>query len=137
MLANGITLAMKKSGESEYVVLPGLKEVPELGADPEKVDNTTLGDSVKIYELGIGDAGDLAYKFKWENKTADSTYRKLRAVADTKETVSFKETFPDGTAFTFDAQCSLKVGGGGVNAAMEYTLNLGLQSDIAVENPTK
>lgn len=136
MLANGITLAMKKSGESEYVVLPGLKEVPELGADPEKVDNTTLGDSVKIYELGIGDAGDLAYKFKWENKTADSTYRKLRAVADTKETVSFKETFPDGTAFTFDAQCSLKVGGGGVNAAMEYTLNLGLQSDIAVENPT-
>lgn len=136
MLANGITLAMKKSGESEYEILPGLKEVPELGADPEKVDNTTLGDSVKIYELGIGDAGDLAYKFKWENKTADSTYRKLRAVADTKETVSFKETFPDGTAFTFDAQCSLKVGGGGVNAAMEYTLNLGLQSDIAVENPT-
>lgn len=136
MLANGITLAMKKSGESEYEILPGLKEVPELGADPEKVDNTTLGDSVKIYELGIGDAGDLAYKFKWENKTADSTYRKLRAVADTKETVSFKEAFPDGTAFTFDAQCSLKVGGGGVNAAMEYTLNLGLQSDIAVENPT-
>lgn len=136
MLANGITLAMKKSGESEYAVLPGLKEVPELGADPEKVDNTTLADAVKIYELGIGDAGDLAYKFKWENKTADSTYRKLRAVADTKETVSFKETFPDGTAFTFDAQCSLKVGGGGVNAAMEYTLNLGLQSDITVENPT-
>ena len=83
MLANGITLAMKKSGESKYEILPGLKEVPELGADPEKVDNTTLGDSVKIYELGIGDAGDLAYKFKWENKTADSTYRKLRAVADT------------------------------------------------------
>lgn len=136
MLANGITLAMKKSGESEYAVLPGLKEVPELGADPEKVDNTTLADAVKIYELGIGDAGDLAYKFKWENKTTDSTYRKLRAVADTKETVSFKETFPDGTAFTFDAQCSLKVGGGGVNAAMEYTLNLGLQSDITVENPT-
>lgn len=136
MLANGITLAMKKSGESEYVILPGLKEVPELGADPEKVDNTTLADAVKIYELGIGDAGDLAYKFKWENRTADSTYRKLRAVAGTKETVSFKETFPDGTAFTFDAQCSLKVGGGGVNAAMEYTLNLGLQSDITVENPT-
>ena len=136
MLANGITLAMKKSGESEYVILPGLKEAPELGADPEKVDNTTLADAVKIYELGIGDAGDLAYKFKWENRTADSTYRKLRAVAGTKETVSFKETFPDGTAFTFDAQCSLKVGGGGVNAAMEYTLNLGLQSDITVENPT-
>ena len=136
MLANGITLSMKKSSGSEYEILKGLKEVPELGADPEKVDNTTLEDKIKIYELGIGDPGDLAYKFKWENAAESSTYRKLRAVADTKETVSFKETFPDKTSFTFDAQCSLKVGGGGVNGAIEFTLSLGLQSDITVENPT-
>ena len=136
MLANGITLSMKKSGGSEYEILKGLKEVPELGADPEKVDNTTLDDKIKIYELGIGDPGDLAYKFKWENGAESSTYRKLRAGADTKETVSFKETFPDKTSFTFAAQCSLKVGGGGVNGAIEFTLSLGLQSDITVENPT-
>lgn len=137
MLANGITLSMKKKSGSEYEILKGLKEVPELGVDPEKVDNTTLEDKIKIYELGIGDPGDLTYKFKWENGSESSTYRKLRAVADTKETVSFKENFPDGTVFTFDAQCSLKVGGGGVNGAIEFTLILGLQSDdITVENPT-
>lgn len=134
MLANGITLGLKKKAESTYTMLSGLKEVPELGVDPEKVDNTTLEDQMKHSELGIGDPGDLAYKFKWENST-DSSYRKLRAVADTKETVSFEQTFPDGTKFHFDAQCSVKVSGGGVNAAIEFTLNLGLQTDIEVVDP--
>ena len=135
MLANGITLGMKKKGESTYSDLPGLKEVPELGVDPEKVDNTTLADKMKHSELGIGDPGDLAYKFKWENEE-NSTYRKLRTVSDAKETVSFEQTFPDGTKFHFDAQCSVKVGGGGVNAAIEYTLTLGLQTDIVVVDPS-
>lgn len=135
MLANGITLGMKKESESTYTELEGLKEVPELGVDPEKVENTVLKDKVKNYEFGIGDPGDLAYKFKWDNKAADNSYRKLRAVADSGETVSFEETFPDGTKFHFDAQCSVKVGGGGVNAAIEFTLNLGLQSNIVVVDP--
>lgn len=135
MLANGITLGMKKSGESSYTVLEDLKEVPELGADPEKVDNTRLSDKVKRNELGIGDLGDLAFKFAWVNDGEDCSYRILRPIADTKETVDFEETFPDGTKFQFKAQCSIKVGGGGVNAAVDFTLNLGLQSDVIVVDP--
>ena len=138
MLANGITLGYKTAGGgSSYSVLNDLKEVPELGADPEKVDNTRLKDKVKHYELGIGDPGDLAYKFAYENSGATSDYRVLRAFADSKETVSFEQTLPDGTKYHFDAQCSVKLGGGGVNAAMEFTLNLGLQSDIEVVDPTE
>lgn len=134
MLANGITLGMKKGSGSTYEILKGLKEVPELGVEPEKVDNTCLEDKVKISELGIGDPGDLAYKFRWEN-IENGSYRALRTVADSGETVSFEETFPDGTKFHFDAQCSLKVGGGGVNGVIEFTLTLGLQSEIIVVDP--
>lgn len=136
MLANGITLGMKQGGASSYTILEGLKEVPELGVEPEKVDNTCLSDKIKISELGIGDPGDLAYKFKWNNAGASNAYRALRTAADSGATVSFEETFPDGTKFQFDAQCSLKVGGGGVNAAIEFTLTLGLQSDIKVVDPS-
>ena len=132
MLANGIKLEIKES--SAYVELPGLKEVPELGADPEKADNTTLADTVKINELGIGDAGDLAYKFKYEN-SASSSYRKLRAIADAKTVAEFQQTMPDGTKYQFSAQASVKVGGGGVNAVIDFTLNLGLQSGITVVDP--
>ena len=135
MLTNGITLGMKKDGDSSYMILHDLKEVPELGVDPEKVDNTTLEDKMKHSELGIGDPGDLAYKFAYNN-SEDSSYRKLRAVADSKETVSFEQTLPDGTKFHFDAQCSVKVGGGGVNAVLEFTLTLGLQTDLDIIDPS-
>lgn len=136
MLANGIKLGYKESGGSTYTDLTGLKEVPELGVEPEKVENTCLSDTVKQYENGIGDAGDLEYKFKYENKSATSPYRVLRKAQEAGKTLSFQETLPDGTTYTFDAQPSVKLGGGGVNGVVEFTLKMALQSDIAVTDPT-
>ncbi|WP_286910760.1 phage tail tube protein [Clostridium sp. UBA1652] len=137
MLANGIKLAYKEKGATgDFTELKGLKEVPEMGIEPEKVDNTTLADTVKQYENGIGDAGDLAFKFKYENKSATSSYRILRLAQEQNKVLSFEEKFPDGTVFTWDAQPSVKLGGGGVNAAIEFTLNMALQSEIDVADPT-
>ena len=65
MLANGATLSVKASGDADYKNLPGLKEIPEMGMDPEKVENTTLTDQMKQYEMGIGDPGDMNYVFKY------------------------------------------------------------------------
>lgn len=134
MLANGITLGYKTTGSS-YTNLDGLKEVPELGVEPEKVDNTCLSDTVKQYEYGIGDPGDLSYKFKYVNNSENSSFRVLRKLAEAKTAVDFKQTYPDGTAVTFKAQCSVKLGGGSVNSAMEFTLNLALQSGLDFADP--
>ena len=110
--------------------------MPELGSDPEKVDNTDLAADVKQYEMGIGDAGDMEYKFKYVN-TANSSYRKLRTAADSKKVYPFQQTMPDGTKYQFDAQVNVKVGGGGVNAAIEFTASMALQSKITVVDPTE
>lgn len=136
MLANGITLGFKKlSGGSSYTILTGLKEVPELGDEPEKVENTCLSDTVKQYEYGIGDPGDLEFKFKYENTSTSSPYRVMRKAAADKEVLSFEETFPDGTKFQWNAQVSVKVGSGAVNGVMEFTLKMALQSEMTVVDP--
>lgn len=136
MLANGATLGYKKKGTSgEYIILTGLKEIPELGEDPEKVENTGLADKTKQYEFGIGDAGDFTYKFKYENSSDESPYRVMRLAAATKEVLSFCETLPDGTKYEYDAQVSVKRTGGGVNAVMEFNLNMALQSEIKITDP--
>lgn len=132
MLANGITLAYKELGN--YVILKGLKEIPEFGSEPEKVDATTLEDTVKQYEFGIGDYGDLEYTFKYENN-AESSYRKLRGFAEEKTLVEFEQTYPDGTKFQFSALVNVKLGGGGVNSVIDFKLQLALQSDITVVDP--
>lgn len=134
MLSNGIKLSYKSGSATEFKELLGLKEVPELGIDPEKVENTGLGDKVKQYEFGIGDAGDLAYKFKFTNGADTDSYRILRTLADAGTTAKFQQELPDGTTFTFDAQSSVKISGGGINTAIDFTLNLALQSEIVVED---
>lgn len=138
MLANGITLGYKKkSAAGDYTLLSGLKEVPEIGEEPEKVENTDLSDKVKKYEYGIGDAGDLTYLFKYENSSETSPYRVMRKAAADKEVLSFRETLPDGTKYEYDAQVSVKRTGGGVNGVIEFNLNMAVQSEIKVTDPAQ
>lgn len=129
MLANGIKLAFSKT-KGDYQNLLGLKEVPEFGIEPEKVENTTLADKVKKYEFGIGDAGELEYKFAYDNSSATAPYRVLRKAADEKEKLYFEQTYPDNTKVTFEGQVSVKLGGGGVNSVIEFTLRIALQSEL-------
>lgn len=138
MLANGATLEYQKKGASPstWTKLKGLKEIPEMGAEPEKVENTTLEDSIKQYEMGLGDAGDVVYKFKYENTGADSPYRLMRAAQDSGEVLSFKETLKDGTATAFDGQVSVKRTGGGVNGVIEFNLTIALQGKMVITDPT-
>lgn len=129
MLANGITLSYGEA-KGTYAKLAGLKEVPEFGIEPEKVENTTLEDKVKKYEFGIGDAGELEYKFAYDNSSANAPYRVLRNAADNKKKLFFKQIYPDGTEVTFEGQVSVKLGGGGVNSVIEFTLKIALQSEL-------
>lgn len=134
MLANGIKLGYSTSGSS-YTNLEGLQEVPEIGSDPEKVDVTTLADKAKKYEQGIGDYGDLEFTFKYDNSSVTSPFRILKGFEANKTVVKFQMEFPDGTKFKWDAQVSVKIGGGGVNALITFTVSMALQSDVDIEHP--
>ena len=136
MLANGAKLGYKKSGASSFTDLPGLKEIPEMGIEPEKVENTCLTDKNKQYENGIGDPGDLVYKFRYENTKEDSPYRVMRKAQDSGEVLDFQETLIDGTTTEFSGQVSVKRTGGGVNGVVEFKLSVALQSELAVNDPT-
>lgn len=132
MLANGAKLAYKK--DAEWVDLPGLKEIPDMGSEPEKVDNTCLTDTHIVNENGIGDLGDMVYKFKYNNTSVDSPYRVMRDKSPT-DVIEFKETLADGSTSEFSAQTSVKRTGGGVNGVIEFDLSLSVQSEITYTDP--
>lgn len=146
MLANGAKLYIATTGVDTVPAtpasaadiateLPGMKEIPDLGADPEKVDNTCLTDTLMQYELGIGDPGDMQYRFKLANNEATDSYRILRAAEAGGKIHPFKEVLKDGTTSIFYAYPTVKRNGGGVNAALDFTLALALQSAITVTDP--
>lgn len=132
MLVNGTTLSYATTAGGTYNTLAGLKEVPDIGADPEMVDNTALTDTVVHNEIGIGDPGDMEYTFRFANGATDA-YRVLKGLNGAL--TYFKHTLKDGTIFAFNGYPSVKVSGGGVNDPQEFTLAIGLQSDFTVTNP--
>lgn len=138
MLANGAKLEYKKKSDASgvYKELPGLKEIPDCGIEPEKVENTGLNDKNKQYESGIGDLGDMTYKFKYENGAATSAYRVLRKAQEDGDVLSFKETLKDGTTTEYDAEVSVKRTGGGVNGVVEVEAKMTICSDLKVTDPS-
>lgn len=137
MLANGTKLRYKEkdAASAEYTDLPGLKEIPEMGIEGDKADNTCLTDPHKMYEKGIGDLPELSYKFKYDNTKEDSPYRVMRKYADSDKVLSFEEILKDGTTTTYDAQVSVKRTGGGVNGVIEFDLTMFVQSELKIADP--
>lgn len=139
MLANGAKLAYsltKPEGSStSYTDLPGLKQIPDMGSDPEKVENTCLTDGHKMYELGIGDLPEMQYVFKYDNSSENSPYRLARKWAEDGTLVYFKETLKDGTTTEYGAQVNVKRTGGAVNGVIEFQMTVMVQTEFKYTDP--
>lgn len=136
MLANGAKLEYREKGSEAWIELVDLKEIPDLGVEAEKVENTGLNDKNKQYENGIGDVGDMKYKFKYKNDSTTAVHRVLRTAAAENKVLEFKETLSDGSVTTYDAQVSVKRTGGGVNGVVETEVTMAVQSDFVYEDPS-
>ena len=123
ILSKGIKLSYSSTGTESYTDLTDLLEIPSLGGSVDKVDVTTLADASKKYINGIKDYGDLAFKFNY----AKEQFTTLNGLTGS---VNFKVTLPDTTTATFSGEPSVSLEGVGVGAAMTYTLNISLDSDI-------
>lgn len=137
MLANGTLLGMKKPGGSEFVDIPDLKTVPDMNNEKEKVENTPLSAANKRYETGVGDYGDMEYTFVHTENKEGTAYRMLRQYSDDGTEVEFRETWTDGTTFTYTAVPSIGFKrGGGTNTVIDLACKMSLKSDIEVADPT-
>ena len=123
ILSKGIKLSYSSTGTQSYTDLTDLLEIPSLGGSIDKVDVTTLADASKKYINGIKDYGDLAFKFNY----AKEQFTTLNGLTGS---INFKVTLPDTTTATFSGEPSVSLEGVGVGAAMTYTLNISLNSDI-------
>lgn len=136
LLSKGITLGYKTgTSTTTYTLIPNLQEVPDLGGAADKVDVTTLADANYKYINGIKDFGDLAFTFLYDNSASTSNYRIVRGLEEAEASVDWEVSFPDGTKFHFSGECSTAINGTAVNEAVQFTLNITLNSDITVVNP--
>lgn len=117
------------SGTNAFTNIPDLKELPDIGAEPELVDNTALSDSIRHNEMGIGDPGSMEFVFRYDNSGAGKSYRVAKGLSGVKW---FQVELYDGTKYSFKAIPNVRLSGGGVNDPVEFVMALALQSDITI-----
>lgn len=135
LLTNNTTLSYKTGAQSEFTAIDMLMEVPEIGGAPQKVEVTTLRDWSSRFIPGVIDHGDLVFKFLYDNSGADSNYRVLKGLQNSRELATFKLEYPDGTGHQFDAYVAVKMDAGASNAALTFSTSMYLQSGITETDP--
>ena len=126
ILTKGIKLSYKTSSSgSTYTELTNLMEIPEIGnGEKEMIDVTVLTDDVKKSIAGLGDSAQtLAFKFLYVKEQ----FTTLMAMTDS---TSWKVEMPDGVNATFTGTPSVKFDSAAPNAALTYTLSIGVESTI-------
>ena len=125
ILTKGIKLYYKTSSGSTYTELTNLMEIPEIGnGEKEMIDVTVLTDDVKKSIAGLGDSAQtLAFNFLY----VKDQFTTLIGMTDS---CSWKVEMPDGINATFTGTPSVKFDSAAPNAALTYTLSIGVESKI-------
>ena len=125
ILTKGITLSYKLGEAAEYTVLTNLQEIPEIGnGEKEMIDVTVLTDDVKKSIAGLGDSAQtLSFKFIYE-KTQFETLMGI------DESCKWRVSMPDGVTADFDGTPAVRFDSAAPNAALTYTLAVGVESKI-------
>lgn len=114
--SQGAKLSYKKG--STFTEALGVKSMPALGSEPEKLDVTTLASKRKNYIEGIGDTDNLEFTFVYTKEN----YSALDALVKENKEVDWKIEWPGGIESTFKGKPSLKFNGLEVNQVVEFVL---------------
>ena len=133
---------MIKNNDS-YEKLIDIKEFPDLGGAPERLQTTTLSDKAHTYIAGIQDTEDMTFtaNYTLENFQAVNVYYDGEEhdfavwLGGDDATTPPTPTGTDGK-FKFKGMLSCYVNGGGVNEVVDMTITLTPSTVIELEADT-
>lgn len=126
------------SGTVTYSKLVDIKDFPDLGGTPEKLDTTTLSDKMRTSINGVQELDSLTFTCNYD----DDDYDAVAALDDGEEhdfavwfggTESGGVVTPTGSEgkFTFKGVLTVYANGGGVNDVVNMTITIAATTVIA------
>lgn len=139
VLSKGIELGYKTGVATDYTYVKNLVSIPNMGAAPDKVDVTTLGNEQRHYINGLVDFGDLEFGFVYDDGTGTdaenvNTFTELRTLQTAGNPVDWELKFPgtNGLKFHFSGKPSVYLSGAEVGARVDFSMSIALESDVTV-----
>ena len=136
------TFLMKKgSSGSTYDKLVDIKNFPDLGGEPDKIETTTLSDGARTYIPGIEDTDNLSFDANYTK----NDFNTIKALKGTEQelaiwfggTESGGTLTPDGSdgKFEFKGYVDCFVKGGDVNSPVEMSVVVTPTTAVKIATP--
>ena len=123
---------LPEGASTTWTKLADIKSYPDLSESPERIDVTTLSDSMRHYVPGVRDLPDYDFTANYDR----SDYETIIALRNTDLSLRIRfgeETTDDEySCFTFTGKVDATITGGEVNAAREMTINVYPSTDITL-----
>lgn len=118
------------------VAMNYVTEIGDIGGAPSDLDATCLKDTMKKSVPGVQDVKAFEITYLFDNGSADSDYRVLKALQTAGKAVPVAVELPDGTSFATEGYVTTYVTGAKVDELISAKLSVSLQKDWTVTNPT-
>ncbi|VDG18255.1 hypothetical protein [Lactobacillus brevis] [Lactiplantibacillus mudanjiangensis] len=118
--SSGTQLFYKNPEDVGFIAIANIKSTPEVGATPQQIETTNLGDDVQTYDLGMGNTAILAFSVIYKGPA----WNKIYAKSGNRKIYDWKIQYPDGMYVTFSGSFQVTVASLDINTALMYTLSV-------------
>lgn len=116
-----------------YSRVYGLRVIPDIGSEPEDIETTTLdNEKYKTSILGLQDVQKYAFEFNMEDPSAESNYKIVCDLEDSKNVYYWKLTLSNGVTIAFRSKVTTSIQGGEYGDLIGFTMTL-----APIGEPTK
>lgn len=121
-----------------WVRVYGLASTPDFGGQPNKIDTTTLDNTVSETSTnGLQPAVELSYEFNvQELNDANANLRQIKTLADAKTKAKWRLTKASGMTIEYEAIPSISYTADEQGGIEKFTMYHDLKSDLTISLPT-
>ena len=134
---NGSKLEYSSSENGTYTRIYGLKTIPDIGGEPNKIDTTDL-DNIE-YETnmhGLKPAQAYNFEFNMQDPSAEANIKIASDLEDSNDYYYWKLTYSNGVIISFQSKVKTTILGGSSNDLVGFQMHLAPKNEPSKTIPT-
>ena len=134
---NGSKLEYKDSSGSSYTQIYGIRQTPDIGGTPNRIDTTDLDNTTFETAInGLQPAQEFDFEFNMEDPNLTANIYLVSQLEDSGKTYEFKYTLANDITVEFESDVRTTILGGSSGDLIGFQMHLSPISEPVVTIPT-
>lgn len=134
---NGTKLEFSSTENGTYTRIYGLKTLPDVGGEPNRIDTTDLDNTeYETNMYGLKPAQAYNFDFNMQDPSTEANIKLVSDLEDTGNNYYWKLTYSNGLILTFQSKVKTTILGGSSNDLIGFQLHLAPKNEPVKTIPT-